>query len=76
MKMLEGHQISYENLKFREGEEVHPVLIVAMAALDMGTGLVHDGSDDDIVRGMAIGTQEYLDEIFVTDTSDDLINAK
>ena len=71
MKLLEGHQITYENLKFKEGEEIHPVMVVAMAALDMGWSLaIPDGKDNDIVRGMAIGTQEYLDEIFVTDTSD------
>jgi hypothetical protein len=67
-KMLESGLKTYENLKIGEGEEVHPVMIVVMAALDMGWNImIPDGGDDDILRGMALGTQEYLDSLLDQD---------
>lgn len=65
MKLLKGQAMNYEHLKFSEGEEVHPVLIISMAALDMGWDLaIPDGKDDDEVQGMATGTEEYLEDLF------------
>ena len=76
-KLLEGTLRTYEHLKFKEGEEaVHPTMIVAMAALDMGWSMaIPDGGDDDILKGMTIGTDEYLDELF-NDNPDDILPAE
>jgi len=63
MKLLEGSVLTYENLKLREGEQVHPTMIMAMAALDMGWSLAIQGSDDEDVKGMIVGTDEYLEEV-------------
>jgi len=66
MKFLEGATRTYEHLKFNEGEEIHPLMLISMAALDMNWDLaVPDGGDDDEVLGMAVGTPEYLSELFV-----------
>lgn len=63
-KLLEGHIRTYEHLKFNEGEELHPLMVVTLAALDMGWSLaVPDGKDDDEVQGMMIGTDEYINGI-------------
>lgn len=63
MKILQGHMLTYEHLKFKEGEEIHPIMVASMAALDMGWSLaIPDGKDDEEVQGMMIGTNEYLEE--------------
>ena len=63
LKLLEGHLRTYEHLKFNEGEEIHPIIVASMAALDMNWNLaIPDGSDDEEVQGMMIGTEAYLDE--------------
>jgi len=63
LKLLEGHLRTYEHLKFNEGEEIHPIMVASMAALDMNWNLaIPDGSDDEEVQGMMIGTEAYLDE--------------
>jgi len=69
MKLLEGHVLTYEKLKFQEGEEIHPTILVVMAAMDMGWNLAipNTGNDDDELQGMAIGTHEYLDKLFPED---------
>ena len=64
MKLLEGSVIQYEKLKFDEnGEPVHPVLVITMAAMDLGWQLAIEDSQDE-VRGMVIGTKEYIDTMF------------
>jgi hypothetical protein len=72
MKLLEGHVLTYDKLKFQEGEEIHPTILVVMAAMDMGWNLAipDTGNDDDELQGMAIGTQEYLDKLFPEDNND------
>jgi hypothetical protein len=62
MKMLEAGTIQYESLKFPEGEDktpVHPVIIITMAAVDMGWDLAID-KDAETVEGLVVGTEEYL----------------
>jgi len=62
-KLLEGHIRTYEHLKFNKGDEIHPIMVASMAALDMGWNLaIPDGRDDEEVKGMMIGTPEYLEE--------------
>jgi hypothetical protein len=63
MRILEGHMLTYEHLKFNEGDEIHPIMIASMAAFDMGWNLaIPNGRDDEEVQGMMIGTEEYIEE--------------
>ena len=58
--------MSYNKLKFDKGKEVHPELIITMAAFDLGWDLAIKQAENknDIITGMAVGTKEYLGEIF------------
>jgi len=70
IKLLEGNLRTYEHLKFEEDEVIHPIMVVSMAALDMGWGLaIPDASDDEEIKGMVIGDEEYMDEVL--DSSDE-----
>ncbi len=62
-KLLESSLIRYEKLKFAEGETVHPLFIITMAALDMGWDFAVE-SNVDTVRGLTVGTKEYMDKYF------------
>lgn len=72
MKLLSGPLYKYEHITFpKRGEEedgnegVHPLLVIAMAALDLGWQLaIENGEGDEQVRGLAVGTQEYMDKLF------------
>ena len=64
LKLLEGHVRTYDKLKFNEGEEIHPLMLASMAAIDMGWVMaLPEGSEDEEVRGIIMGTEEYLEEI-------------
>jgi hypothetical protein len=64
MKLLEGHAVTYEHLKFKEGEEVHPTMLIAMATLDMGWNIAFPDNDlDTELDGMIVGTSEYIDKV-------------
>jgi hypothetical protein len=64
LKLLEGHVRTYEKLKFPEGEELHPVMVATMAAVDMGwTMAIPASEEDEEVRGIIMGTQEYVEEM-------------
>ena len=69
MKLLEGHVMNYEKLKFQEGEEIHPLMLISLAAMDMGWNIAisDKGSDDDDVVGMVLGTEEYVDDMLTED---------
>lgn len=63
MTLLASPLINYENLKFKSQEEsVHPLLIMAMAAMDMGWSIVVEKPDDEKVNvdGLLLGTPEYI----------------
>jgi len=62
MKLLEAHEITYENLGIENGEKIHPIEIITMAALDMGWSVVAHNDGDDI-KGMTVGTETYVDKI-------------
>jgi len=69
-KLLEGHLLTYEKLKFQEGEEIHPAMLIAMAALDMGWDIAipdNNGDDDMELIGMVVGTDEYIKDLFKVD---------
>jgi hypothetical protein len=66
MNLLKGHVIEYEKLKFSaEGEEIHPIMLITMAAMDMGWDMaVPDPEDPDAeVIGMIVGTTDYIDDV-------------
>ena len=68
LKLLEGHVLTYEKLKFNKGDELHPLMVVSMAAMDMGWDIaIPEGKDDEEIQGMVIGTDEYLQEILGDD---------
>lgn len=73
LKLLEGHVMNYEKLKFQEGEEIHPIMVISMAAMDLGWGISipNTESDDDIITGMVVGTEEYMDNILPDDNPPD-----
>jgi len=58
--LIESSIIQYENLKFDKCKEVHPVLIISMAALDMGWNMVVE-KDTESVEGLIVGTKEYIE---------------
>ena len=64
MKLLEGSVIQYEKLKFDDQQKaVHPIHIIAMAAMDMGWQIAVK-SDEDNVNGLAVGNDEYMKTVF------------
>lgn len=69
MKMLEASLIQYEALKFDAAENaVHPLVIIAMAAKDLGWQIAVKADDDENdVIGIVIGTEAYMDEAFKKD---------
>lgn len=56
----------YERLKDDKGEqEGHPIFIIAAAAMDLGWDFLVEAEtvENDEVRGVAVGTREYLDNL-------------
>lgn len=67
MKMLEASIVNYDKLKFAEGEEIHPEMLIFMAANDRGWNIAFQAVDpknpDSEIRGMIVGSKEYIDEV-------------
>ena len=64
MKLLEGTVLTYEHLKFNtDDEKLHPTMVIALASLDMGWGLAIEDRDEEEIRGMIIGTDEYIESV-------------
>lgn len=61
MKLLQGPVMTYEKLKFDEGEEVHPLIIMSFAAMEMGWDFLIEKNQPD-VRGVVTGTAEYMEQ--------------
>lgn len=62
-RLLSSSLHSYEKLKFEKGKEVDPLIIMTMAALDMGWDIAVE-RDQEIVRGLIVGTKEYMNVRF------------
>lgn len=62
-RFIESSLISYEKLKFNDDKPVHPLMIIAFAAMDLGWGFAIE-KDQENVRGLAVGTEEYLNNLF------------
>lgn len=70
MKLLEGGIMKYEAIKGNNMDEngtpLHPLMIIAMAAMEMGWSMVvKKGKDPDNepMTGILVGTEEYIDSI-------------
>lgn len=61
LKLLQSPLMQYNKLKFDEGNEVHPLIIIANAAMDLGWDFLLEKNQKD-VRGLIVGTNEYLKE--------------
>jgi hypothetical protein len=77
-KLLVSSLVNYDKLKFASPEEsIHPEILIAFASFDLGWNIaveksVADKPDNEIqVRGLCIGTQEYLDSIFPQNSNSD-----
>ena len=74
MRLLEGHVITYEKLKFNEGDEIHPIMLISMAAFEMGWQLAipesGESDEDDEVIGLTVGTEKYLEDQFPSNLDD------
>ena len=71
-RMLTVGLRSYEKLKFDKGEEVHPLFIISMAAMDMGWQIaIPNIAPEAEVTGIACGTAEYMQSLFKRDTVSD-----
>lgn len=63
-KMLQAGIGNYKKLKFNKGEEIHPVILISMATMDLGWDfLIENEEKSKDVRGMIIGTKEYMDSL-------------
>ena len=60
MKILQSATIQYEKLKFDKDSQIHPVIIVSMAACDMGWQMVIEKNVEDI-EGIMIGTPDFIE---------------
>jgi len=64
-KLLQGSVMKYHYLKFKEGEELHPLMVMTFAAMDMGWAIMVKETQDpnEEVKGLVLGTREYMDQI-------------
>ncbi len=62
-KLLQSSLINYKHLKFKKGKEIHPEFVIVNAALELGWCISVE-KDEPVVRGMTIGTEEYIKKLF------------
>ncbi len=62
LKLLEGPLIQYQKLKFEQGKEVHPLIIIANAAMEMGWDFLIEKNTKNI-EGLVVGTSDYMKRI-------------
>jgi len=75
-KLVATNTAHYEKLKLERQpednpEEVSPYFILCQAALDLGWGImIEKGDNKDIIRGLVVGTDDYMKHIFKTKEED------
>lgn len=64
-KLLSSSLIKYEKLKIKNPEDmVHPEIIIAMAALDLGWDIAVESEDkNSTLDGLIVGTSTYINKI-------------
>lgn len=71
-KLIETQVEQYNLLRTKEGEGGSPFIIIAMAAMELNWSIGVENKDDDTeIRGLAVGTAEYLDELFSEPKNDE-----
>ena len=69
-RLLMSSLHSYDKLRFEQGEEVHPLFIMSMAAMEMGWSISVLNTDPNAeVEGIACGTEVCMNRIFQPDRS-------
>ena len=64
--LLEGPLHQYEKLRFDKGGEVHPLIIIANAAMELGWDFVIEkegAGGDDQVHGVTVGDKGYMERL-------------
>lgn len=59
--LLVGSTLSYEKLKFDGEKKVHPIIIIALAAMDLKWDIALE-EDVENIRGLTVGTEEYIND--------------
>ena len=59
MRFIEAGLGHYEKLKFNKGEEIHPLILISMAAMDMGWQFCIEKETEN-VEGLVLGTEDYM----------------
>jgi len=69
LKLLEGQLMEYKEIKFKNDEAMHPLLLISMAAMEMGwlLAIPKKGDINNEVIGLTVGTQEYINSILSED---------
>jgi hypothetical protein len=60
-RILESSIIKYQKLRFQEGEEIHPLIVMATAAMEMGWGFLLGPEEE--VEGVVTGTEDYMTKV-------------
>lgn len=71
LKLLEAPLIEYQKLRFPAGGEVHPLIIMSIAAIEMGWDMMIEHQDEDSensedIKGISFGNDEYFDDLLVS----------
>lgn len=79
MKLLQSSLLTYHHLKFPagDGKEVHPEILISMAAFDLGWMIAVEAPDGDKTRdliGLSVGTEEYLKQLFQSKEQNEAMN--
>jgi len=64
--LLKGKTVEYNVLRFTKDNEIHPLMLIVMAANEMGWNIAlknYDDNADEDVEGIIVGTEEYLNSV-------------
>ena len=61
-RILQGTIPQYQKLRAVAGEDGYPEAIIACAAFELGWEIAVEGDKEDL-RGLSVGTAEYLDAL-------------
>jgi hypothetical protein len=66
MIMLKGKIVDYNVLRYSKDNEIHPLMLIVMAANEMGWNIAlknYDDDKDEDVEGIIVGTEEYVNSV-------------
>ena len=83
IKMIEaninGYNLLKHNIKYVNGEEIHPLMLIVMAANELDWSIALKNHDDDAnedVMGIIVGTEEYVESVLDIADDDKFISKK